>query len=62
MFTSGTAHGIALGTFEGETLYHASLDHAEYIELLNANGFSVVEQVMEDPDCGGHTIWLAVFG
>lgn len=62
MFTSGTAHGIALGTFECETLYHASLDHDEYAKLLKAHGFNVVEQIMEDPDCGGHTIWLAVFG
>ena len=62
MFTSGTAHGIALGNFEGETLYHASLDHDEYVALLDAHGFSVVEQTTEDPACGGHTIWLAVFG
>jgi SAM-dependent methyltransferase len=61
MFTSGTAHGIALGTFEGETLYHASLDHDEYVELLDTHGFRVVEQVTEDPACGGHTIWLAVY-
>ncbi|MBV7476090.1 methyltransferase domain-containing protein [Pseudomonas sp. PDM31] len=61
MFTSGTAHGIALGTFEGETLYHASLDHGEYVDLLNRHGFRVVEQLTEDPLCGGHTVWLAVF-
>lgn len=30
MFTSGAAHGEAMGTFEGEPLYHASLDSAEY--------------------------------
>jgi 2-polyprenyl-3-methyl-5-hydroxy-6-metoxy-1,4-benzoquinol methylase len=60
MFTSGTAHGIALGTFEGENLYHASPDHDEYVELLNSHDFRVVEQVSEDPACGGHTIWLAV--
>jgi SAM-dependent methyltransferase len=62
MFTSGTAHGIALGNFEGETLYHACLDHDEYAALLNSHGFSVIEQTTEDPDCGGHTIWLAVSG
>ena len=22
-------------------------------------GFDVVSHVVEDPDCGGHTIWLA---
>lgn len=62
MFTTGTAHGVALGTFEGETLYHASLDHDEYARLLEVHGFSVVKQTTEDPACGGHTIWLAVFG
>jgi hypothetical protein len=61
MFTSGTAHGIALGSFEGETLYHASLNHDEYAALLKVHGFTVIEQVTEDPACGGHTIWLAVF-
>ncbi|HZX87598.1 MAG TPA: class I SAM-dependent methyltransferase [Reyranella sp.] len=59
MFTSGPAYGEAIGTFEGEPLYHASLDPAEYRTLLAANGFDVVAQVVEDPDCGGHTIWLA---
>ena len=60
MFTSGPAHGEALGTFEGEPLYHASLDAAEYRALLGENGFSVVAQAVEDPSCGGHTIWLAL--
>ncbi|HEV2508855.1 class I SAM-dependent methyltransferase [Bosea sp. (in: a-proteobacteria)] len=59
LFTSGPAHGEAIGRFEGEPLYHGSLDPAEYRALLDANGFSVVEHVVEDPDCGGHTIWLA---
>lgn len=59
MFTSGPAHGTALGTFEGETLFHASLDPAEYRALLAAQGFAVVAHVAEDPGCGGHTVWLA---
>ena len=59
MFTSGPAYGIAIGTFEGEPLYHASLDGAEYRSLLAANGFAVVEHRQEDPDCGGATVWLA---
>jgi SAM-dependent methyltransferase len=61
MFTSGPAHGEAIGSYKGEPLYHASLDAAEYRSLLNANGFEVVAHVVEDPDCGGHTIWLAQF-
>jgi SAM-dependent methyltransferase len=59
MFTSGPAHGEAIGNFGGEPLYHASLDPAEYRSLLDWNGFRVVSHVVEDPDCGGHTIWLA---
>ena len=59
MFTSGPAHGEAIGSYKGEPLYHASLDAAEYRALLNANGFEVVAHVVEDPDCGGHTVWLA---
>jgi hypothetical protein len=27
--------------------------------LLAANDFDVVDQKSDDPDCGGHTIWLA---
>ena len=59
MFTSGPAHGEAIGSFGGEPLYHASLDPAEYRSLLDQNGFHVVLHAVEDPDCGGHTIWLA---
>lgn len=59
LFTSGPAFGEALGTMEGEPLYHASLDPEEYRLLLDRNGFNVVAHVAEDPDCGGHTVWLA---
>lgn len=59
MFTSGPAFGEAIGTLEGEPLYHASLDPAEYRLLLDRNGFDLITHVREDPDCGGHTVWLA---
>jgi methyltransferase family protein len=59
MLTSGPAHGEVIGSFGGEPLYHASLDPAEYRALLDRYGFRVVAHVVEDPDCGGHTIWLA---
>jgi hypothetical protein len=58
MFTGGPAHGEAIGSYRGEPLYHASLDAAEYRVLLNANGFEVIAHVVEDPDCGNHTVWL----
>ena len=59
LFTSGPAHGVAVGEYRGEPLYHASLDAAEYRALLAANGFAVVAHAVEDPGCGGHTVWLA---
>jgi SAM-dependent methyltransferase len=59
MFTSGPAAGEALGTFEGETLYHASLAPDEYRALLDAARFEVVDYVAEDPVTNGDTIWLA---
>ena len=59
MFTSGPAAGEAIGNWQGEPLYHASLDPAEYRHLLDGAGFDVVDFVSEDPLCGGHTIWLA---
>jgi SAM-dependent methyltransferase len=59
MFTSGPSRGEAIGTYQGEPLYHGSLDEAEYRALLNESGFTVLSHVVEDPTCGHHTIWLA---
>lgn len=59
LFTSGPGAGEAIGDLCGEPLYHASLDAAEYRELLAAIGFDVLVHRLEDPDCGGHTVWLA---
>ncbi len=62
MFTSGPAQGEAIGTYQGEPLYHASLAPDEYRSLLEANGFRVIANVFDDPDCGGHSVWLAQVG
>jgi len=59
MFTSGPARGEAIGRFEGEKLYHASLDPDEYRTRLANAGFQVIDHVAEDPACNGDTIWLA---
>jgi trans-aconitate methyltransferase len=59
MFTSGPSLGEAIGSYRGEPLYHASLAAEEYRELLESNGFRVEEHMVEDPDCDGHTLWLA---
>jgi cyclopropane fatty-acyl-phospholipid synthase-like methyltransferase len=59
MFTSGSAHNEAIGQLEGEPLYHASLDPADYRQLLDGHGFDVVATVLEDQSCGGRAVWLA---
>lgn len=59
MFTSGTFEGSAMGCLEDDSLYHGSLDSAEYRSLLNTTGFDVVEHVVKDPICGHRTVWLA---
>jgi SAM-dependent methyltransferase len=59
MFTSGPVEGSAIGEREGEPLYHGSLDPSEYRTLLDTAGFDVVDHVVENPDCGLRTVWLA---
>jgi len=59
MFTSGPRDGVAMGTFGGEPLYHSSLAPDVYRTLLEDNGFEVVANVFDDPQTGGHSIWLA---
>ncbi len=59
MFTSGPKAGVSMGEWQGEPLYHASLDPDEYERLLDENGFVVVERVFDDPECGGASVWLA---
>jgi hypothetical protein len=59
LFTSGTDHGEAIGSYEGEPLYHASLSDAEYRSLLLLNGFAVTAHVVKDVTCGHRTVWLA---
>ena len=62
MFTSGPAHGEAIGELFGEPLYHASLAPEEYRHLLAQYGFEVLNMVVEDPECTEHTVWLAQRG
>jgi 2-polyprenyl-3-methyl-5-hydroxy-6-metoxy-1,4-benzoquinol methylase len=60
MFTSGPERGEAVGEWQGEPLYHGSLDPEDYEALLAAHGFAVVERVLRDPECGNATVWLAL--
>jgi SAM-dependent methyltransferase len=60
MFTSGLTEGEAIGgDLFGDELYHASLDTEEYARLLDDHGYDVVLHHPEDPECGGHTVWMA---
>jgi SAM-dependent methyltransferase len=59
MFNTGPAFGEGIGSYRGDPLYHASLDPDEYERLLVANGFVVVDHVVEDAKAGGWTVWLA---
>ena len=61
MFTSGSEEGVAIGSYHGEPLFHASLDPNEYERHLAANGFIVESYVADDAACGHHTVWLAVY-
>ena len=59
MFNAGPSHGEAIGSYRGDPLYHASLDPAEYATLLEGIGFKIVAHVVNDPQAGGRTVWLA---
>ena len=60
IFTSGLTEGEAIGgDLFGDKLYHASLDTQEYARSLEQRGYRVVLHRIQDPDCGGHTVWIA---
>jgi len=61
MFTSGPSDGEVWGHAVTEQVYHASLDPDEYRELFKTNGFKVLSFRPDDPECNGHSIWLARF-
>jgi SAM-dependent methyltransferase len=59
LFTSGVFEGTAFGDLFGDALFHSSLDTEEYRRRLDEHGDRVLQHRVEDPDCGGHTVWLA---
>jgi len=59
MFNTGPRGGESIGEYQGEPLYHASLEPDEYRALLRDHGFEVVANAFEDAEAGGRTVWLA---
>ncbi|MDE0589841.1 class I SAM-dependent methyltransferase [Halocynthiibacter sp. C4] len=59
LVTTGPSAGEAIGEVEGAPIYHASLNPEDYHKLFDEAGFDVVDFVPEDPDCAGHSVWLA---
>ncbi len=58
VLTSGPERGEAIGDLNGEPLYHSSLSPSEYRELFRANSLEEVSFHPNDPECGGHTVWI----
>ncbi|MCA0043633.1 class I SAM-dependent methyltransferase [Celeribacter sp. ASW11-22] len=59
LFTSGPDEGEAVGRIENETVYHASLAPEVYTAVMARYKIDVITFVPEDPDCEGHSVWLA---
>lgn len=59
LMTTGPEAGEAIGQVEGQNVYHASLSPDDYRELLEGQGFEVLAFTPEDPDCNGHSVWMA---
>lgn len=58
LLTTGPRAGSAWGRVAGGPVWHDSLDPAEYLDRFGVVGLSLVRQVSEDPQTGGHTVWL----
>ena len=60
MFNAGPEEGQAFGQLQGAPLAHSSLSSSEYASLMKIYDFQIVRHVIEDKQCNGRTIWLAV--
>lgn len=58
LLTVGPEDGEALGSVNGETVYHSSLAPEEYRQILFSNGLQEVKFVANDEDCD-RTVLLA---
>jgi hypothetical protein len=60
LVTVGSSKGDAIGTMDGEAVYHANFSIAEYERRFREFDLNVADSVAEDPHCGGHPALLAV--
>lgn len=61
MITTGPVAGIAMGEWQGEPLFHASLSPEEYRNLFARSGLQVDRFTAGMPIVGmGPTVWIAV--
>lgn len=59
VFTSADEEGVAIGEWEGEPLYHASLAPDENCALLAAKGFEVLSVTGRGARKHGISVWTA---
>lgn len=59
MLTTGTGDGEVTGYVAGQPVYHASLTSETYRAILDELGCEVIDVVLEDPTCNGHSVLLA---
>lgn len=59
IFAAGPRHGEAIGEWQSEPLYHASLAPGEYRALLESNGFDPLLFRPGMPVADGPSVWLA---
>lgn len=57
LFNTSPAKGPSMGSYQGDPLYHASLDPHEYRAALNQAELIEIDYRAEDPSCSGRTIW-----
>ena len=59
LLTVGHEAGEVLGQVEGHAVYHSSLSPSEYKAIVSKAGFSTVEHVAQDPNCGMRSLLFA---
>ena len=59
IFTSGPEYGEVWSDNGGYDVYHASLSSKEYKDILSKSDCNVMLHKVQDPDCGGASVWVA---